>query len=101
VRREHGALHRRRRSCLGPHSFLRLAPIGTVWDLSQESADVRALVRAGVLSRERLYAEIGEIVSGGKRGREGSERIVVRAEGMANQHIALAAWTYHRAVERG
>jgi alanine dehydrogenase len=71
------------------------------WDLSQESADVRALVEAGVLSRERLYAEIGEIVSGRKRGREGPERIVVRAEGLASQDIALAAWTYQQAVERG
>lgn len=71
------------------------------WHLSQESADVRALVQAGVLSRERLYAEIGEIVSGRKRGREGPERILVRAEGMANQDIALAAWTYQQAVERG
>jgi len=71
------------------------------WELSQESSDVRKLIAAGVLSRERIYGEIGEIVTGRKPGREGRERIIVRAEGMANQDIAIAAWTYQRAVAEG
>jgi len=71
------------------------------WELSQESGDVRALMKAGVLSRSRLYAELAEIVTGTKPGRQGPERTVVRVEGMANQDIAIAAWTYRQAVERG
>ena len=71
------------------------------WDLSQESGDVRRLVQSGVLSRDRLYAEIGDVVVGRKPGREGPGRVIVRAEGMASQDIAIAAWTYRRAAERG
>ena len=71
------------------------------WDLSQESGDVRKLVQSGVLSRDRLYAEIGDLVVGRKPGRAGPARVIVRAEGMANQDIAIAAWIYERAVERG
>ena len=71
------------------------------WDLSQESGDVRKLVQAGVLTRDRLYAEIGDVVVGRKPGRAGPGRVIVRAEGMASQDIAIAAWTYRRAAERG
>jgi ornithine cyclodeaminase/alanine dehydrogenase-like protein (mu-crystallin family) len=70
------------------------------WELSQESGDVRKLVQSGALSRERLYAEIADLVVGRKRGREGPERVVVRAEGMANQDVAVCAWTYQEAVRR-
>ncbi len=71
------------------------------WELSQESADVQKLIRSGVLSRDRVYAEIGEIVTGSKPGRQGRERVVVRAEGMGNQDIAIAAWTYRQAAKSG
>ena len=71
------------------------------WELSQESGDVRKLVQSGVLSRDRLYAEIGDVVVGRKPGRAGPGRVIVRAEGMASQDIAIAAWTYRRAAERG
>jgi ornithine cyclodeaminase/alanine dehydrogenase-like protein (mu-crystallin family) len=71
------------------------------WELSQESSDVRKLVQAGVLSRERLHAEIADLVVGRARGREGPERVVVRAEGMANQDVAVCAWTYKEAARRG
>ena len=71
------------------------------WELSQESADVQKLVQAGVLSRDRLYAEIGDLVARRKPGREGPERVVVRAEGLANQDIAVCEWTYRQAVARG
>lgn len=71
------------------------------WELSKESSDVQKLVQAGVLSRDRLYAEIGDLVTRRKPGREGPERVVVRAEGLANQDIAICAWTYRQAAARG
>jgi ornithine cyclodeaminase len=55
------------------------------WGLSQKSADVRALVSRGVLARERLHAELGEIVAGRRPGRQAAgERIVARIEGLAS-----------------
>jgi len=66
------------------------------WELSRDE-----FVRTGVLSRDRLYAEIADLVVGRKPGRQGPARIIVRSAGMANHDIAIATWTYHRAVERG
>ncbi|MDR7481279.1 MAG: ornithine cyclodeaminase family protein [Armatimonadota bacterium] len=63
------------------------------WQASQEAADVRGLVARGVLSRERLHAELGEIVAGLRPGREApEERIVARIEGLASQDVAIAHW---------
>jgi ornithine cyclodeaminase len=72
------------------------------WEMSQDSADVRELIRSGVISRERLYAELGEIVVGYKPGREShSEKIVARIEGLASQDILIAYRVVERAKSRG
>jgi ornithine cyclodeaminase len=72
------------------------------WDLSQESSDVQGLVTRGVVSRERLHAELGEIVAGRRAGRQtASERIVARIEGLASQDILIASWVVDRARRLG
>ncbi len=72
------------------------------WELSQESSDVRDLVGRGVLSRESLHAELGEIVAGTRPGRESaSDRIVARIEGLASQDVLIAHWVAERARARG
>ena len=49
-----------------------------------------------------IYATIGEIVAGKKRGRESeSERIIAIPIGMAICDIAVAHLAYHAAVSRG
>ncbi len=71
------------------------------WELSQESSDVRGLVARGVLSRDTLHAELGEIVAGRRPGREHpAERIVARIEGLASQDVLLGHWVLDQARRR-
>lgn len=52
------------------------------------------LVQSGALARRDVYAELGEIVSGMKAGREARERVFVNPMGMAIEDIALANGIY-------
>jgi alanine dehydrogenase len=60
------------------------------------------VIRAGELGREHLYAEIGEIVTGRKPGRERSdETIVFWHRGFAISDVMLGHLIYERAVAAG
>lgn len=59
------------------------------------------LINSGALRREDVYAELGEIVAGIKRGREGQERIFVNPMGMGIEDLALAHRVYQQAVRAG
>jgi 2,3-diaminopropionate biosynthesis protein SbnB len=71
------------------------------WDQSnREKKIINQLVLEGLFSRERLHAELGEIVSGAKPGRETDEEIIVlNPMGMAIEDIACARSLYLKAVE--
>lgn len=51
-----------------------------------------------MLSREDVYAELGEIVAGIKHGRENQERIFVNPMGMSIEDLALAHRVYQLAI---
>ena len=54
------------------------------------------------LSRDNVYADMGEIVTGTKPGHENDqERIVYTHLGMGGHDIILANIAYTRAVEKG
>ena len=64
--------------------------------------DLAAGLRSGALREEEIYAELGEIVSGGKPGRENEDEIIlVTPQGMITQDIALAHFLYERACAEG
>jgi ornithine cyclodeaminase len=59
---------------------------------------LRAHVESGLLTRESLYAELGEIVAGRKPGRESAgERILFWHRGLATCDVALASLFVRRA----
>lgn len=59
-------------------------------------------VAAGRFSREQLHAELGEIVSGTKPGRESpTERIFFNSVGMGTEDVALATDIYRTALDKG
>ena len=63
---------------------------------------LRAHVEAGKLSQKTLYAELGEIVAGRKRGRASEGEIIVfDSTGVGFQDAAAAATVYERALEVG
>ncbi|MGZ9157203.1 MAG: ornithine cyclodeaminase family protein, partial [Candidatus Binatia bacterium] len=54
------------------------------------------------LSEKDLYAELPELLSGKKPGRQtDQERIFIRAIGLVNQDIAMADHIYRSAMEKG
>ena len=63
---------------------------------------LRPHVERGLLSEANLHAELGEIVAGGKSGRErDDERILFWHRGLATTDLAVGHLLYERAVERG
>jgi ornithine cyclodeaminase/alanine dehydrogenase-like protein (mu-crystallin family) len=68
-----------------------------VADLVKQTSKVgelRAPMQAGLMKIEDVYAELGEIVNGTKKGREGNEVIVVDLTGTGAQDAAIGqvAW---------
>ncbi len=72
------------------------------WDFNMLQRDFRRTVEAGLFSRDRLYAEIHELVAGTKRGRErDDERILIHTTGLVSQDVALAHFLYRHALDKG
>lgn len=73
------------------------------WEQSnREKKIIHQLVQEGRFSRERLHAELGEIVAGRKPGRETEDEIILlNPMGMAIEDIACAQAFYRRALDTG
>lgn len=82
-----------------------LASSKVVTDVTEQCAtigDLRYAIAAGAMTRDRVHAELGEIVAGRKPGRERADEVIVfDSTGMALQDVAAASIVYDRAVERG
>jgi ornithine cyclodeaminase len=66
---------------------------------NREKKIINQLVLEGRFSREQLYAELGEIVSGQRPGRETDDEIILlNPIGIALEDIACAQSLYHRAL---
>ena len=76
-----------------------------VVDVLEQAAtlgDLHHALAAGVVTRDHVHAELGEVVAGRKPGRRSpQETIVFDSTGMALQDVAAAAAVYERAVQAG
>jgi alanine dehydrogenase len=64
--------------------------------------DLHHAIAAGVMTREAVHAELGEVVAGLEPGRESEDEIIVfDSTGTAPQDVAVAALVYERAVAAG
>jgi alanine dehydrogenase len=73
-----------------------------VLDQCAETGDLHHALRAGVLSRSNVHAELGEVVAGNKPGRTSQdETIIFDSTGMALQDVAVAALVYEKAAQAG
>jgi ornithine cyclodeaminase len=64
--------------------------------------EFRDMVEAGEFDRERLHADIGEVVAGHKPGRErDDERILIHTTGMVSHDVGIAWWIYRKAKAEG
>ena len=82
-----------------------LASHKVVVDILEQCATIGELhhaLKGGLMKKSDVYAELGEVVGGGKPGRiSGDEIIILDTTGAAIQDVAAAAVAYERACERG
>jgi ornithine cyclodeaminase/alanine dehydrogenase-like protein (mu-crystallin family) len=82
-----------------------LAGSAVVADLLEQCAmigDLHHAIAAGLMTREQVRAELADVLTGRKRGRESPEEIVVfDSTGTALQDVAAAALAYQRARGAG
>lgn len=66
-----------------------------------EAGDIMIPIKEGAIAKDHLYGELGEIVSGKKRGRENDSEITVfKSVGLAIQDAATAKLVYDKACEQ-
>lgn len=67
-----------------------------------EAGDIIIPVSEGAISESHFYAELGEIITGKKKGRTNKEMITLfKSNGLAIQDAATAKIVYEKAVEKG
>ncbi|HFU7089578.1 TPA: ornithine cyclodeaminase family protein [Bacillus cereus] len=68
----------------------------------EETGDLQAPIQEGLFKASDIHAELGQIISGEKTGRENDEEITVfKSVGLAVVDIIVAKYLYERAMERG
>lgn len=68
----------------------------------QEAAELLLPIEEGAFSPQEVYAELGELVTGVKEGRENEEEITFfKTVGLAIQDIATAKYIYQKAEQKG
>jgi alanine dehydrogenase len=72
------------------------------WEQASHSGEINVGVRRGVLTKRDIYADIGQIVAGKKRGRTKKGEITVfDSTGLAIQDVAICNIIYKAALKRG
>jgi alanine dehydrogenase len=84
---------------LDPVLLARSAVVVDILDQAVTSGDLHHAIAAGVMTRDQVRAELGEVVAGRKRGRLHDDEIIVfDSTGTALQDVAAAAAVYEKAI---
>jgi alanine dehydrogenase len=79
-----------------------MAQAKVVTDVPEQASkigDLHHAIDAGMMTREAVHAELGEVVAGRKRGRESADEIIVfDSTGTGLQDVAAAIAVYRRAT---
>lgn len=71
------------------------------WEQASHSGEINVPISKGILSKKDIYADIGEIVSGRKKGRADNKEITVfDSTGLAIQDLAIANLIYNKAIKK-
>ena len=71
------------------------------WMQASHSGEINVPVSSGILARDNVWAELGEVVAGLKPGRTSENEITVfDSTGLAIQDAAVAEIVYRRALEK-
>jgi alanine dehydrogenase len=67
-----------------------------------EAGDILIPIKEGAITESHFYAELGEIITGKKKGRENNQEITLfKSNGLAIQDAATAKLIYDKAVKAG
>ena len=87
---------------LDPQILKRAKIVVDDWEQASHSGEINVPLSKGIISRENIYGEIGEIVAGLKPGRTSDSEITVfTSTGLAIQDAVVAKIVYDRALEKG
>jgi len=84
------------------HSILLRAKIYVDdWEQGSHSGEINVPLSKGLITKENVYGELGEVIAGLKPGRTSSEEITVfTSTGLAVQDAVTAKLTYERALAK-
>lgn len=84
---------------LDPALLARSVVVVDILEQAATSGDLHHAIAAGVMTREDVRAELGEVVAGKKRGRLNDDEVVVfDSTGTALQDVAAAVAVYEKAL---
>lgn len=70
--------------------------------ICNQAGEVRRAIEAGLISADRFFPELGDILLGRERGRTSEKEITVfKSIGLAAYDLAAATFAYERAMESG
>ena len=73
-----------------------------ILDQAASIGELHHVLDAGLMTRQDVHAELGEVVAGRKAGRTSSDEIIIfDSTGMALQDVIAAAMVYEKAVATG
>ncbi|MBI5416666.1 alanine dehydrogenase [Candidatus Poribacteria bacterium] len=71
------------------------------WEQASHSGEINVPVCNGIIKKENIYADIGEIVTGNKKGRINEKEFTVfDSTGLAIQDVAIADLIYNTALKK-
>jgi alanine dehydrogenase len=72
------------------------------WTQASHSGEINVPLKKGIISKEKIHAELGEIVAGKKTGRETEEEITFfDSTGLAIQDLFTANFVFQQAKDSG
>jgi alanine dehydrogenase len=87
---------------LEPKTLKRLKIVVDDWEQASHSGEINVPLEKGIITKEDVYAEIGEIVAGIKPGRVSDEEITLfDSTGLSIQDVITSWHVYRLAEEKG
>jgi len=87
---------------LDPAILKRAKVVVDDWEQASHSGEINVPLSQGIITKENVWAEIGEIAAGLKSGRERREEITIfTSTGLAVQDAVTTKIAYNKAVEKG
>jgi alanine dehydrogenase len=87
---------------LDPKILTRAKIVIDDWEQASHSGEINVPISQGIITKENVWAEIGEIAAGLKPGRERRDEITIfTSTGLAVQDAVTAKIAYNKAIKKG